>query len=284
MDVISEENSTRSPLLRLPAELRNRVYKYALSGMQICFRPKSEDGREARVYPKGTSEGRPATKFLTLTSVCHQLHRETKLMPFHQNDFVHVLAEDDVAKKVYLRRSGILYGLLDVLTPTQRNAIRTLRIPYQSCFVFEKYAYEFPDKRFDILPEEPHWAAPTPHGLERVTVHTTDVDLKFLDRFPYDFFYTAVCGLRRCLGNITAEFVWQLDGVDNALIEIRSDGEDRLRFFPGATWTMDDNEPCQTIVSNPLVYYRLAKGIKYTSYDGQHATVRLIKHDGTVLE
>ncbi|KAL1839887.1 hypothetical protein VTJ49DRAFT_1022 [Mycothermus thermophilus] len=110
-----ECNQRLSPLLRLPPELRNRIYELVLDVGQIhvCFKrwehkarirngqryyETSEGGFFCRILErdqnpwrelksrKPPSDGSPAPRGMTLLSpVCRQLYHETALLPFRLN-------------------------------------------------------------------------------------------------------------------------------------------------------------------------------------------------------
>jgi hypothetical protein len=71
-----------SPLLRLPGELRNRIWKYALGDFEIQLSHyKTKGGAEfLEVHV-------PRQHPLALTASCHQIHCETKLLPTALNKF-----------------------------------------------------------------------------------------------------------------------------------------------------------------------------------------------------
>ncbi|KAH6502771.1 hypothetical protein HBI56_167740 [Parastagonospora nodorum] len=69
-DEITQTNARNSPMLRLPAELRNQIYRYALAGGVAFILPK-----------KFRFKGNPRTRFsknaFGLRCVCRQLRAET---------------------------------------------------------------------------------------------------------------------------------------------------------------------------------------------------------------
>lgn len=68
-----------SPLLRLPAELRNLIYAYALTADKgLNFHPSWGDGlRPPRFFPRSTSPATRSDEFNQLKYTCRQLHQET---------------------------------------------------------------------------------------------------------------------------------------------------------------------------------------------------------------
>lgn len=75
----------KSPLLKLPAELRNKIYHYVFSGHVISMPPEVIGATHVRVYKKKnclTKHAIPEPNLLALTKTCCQLHRETRLLLF----------------------------------------------------------------------------------------------------------------------------------------------------------------------------------------------------------
>jgi hypothetical protein len=77
------------PFLRLPVELRNKIYKYVFSGWEIwpvkdrgniirlrCFPDTGPDYNNWRLY-----KNRLKT-YAALTKTCRQIHQEARLLPF----------------------------------------------------------------------------------------------------------------------------------------------------------------------------------------------------------
>jgi hypothetical protein len=80
--------------LRLPAELRNEIYKYALGGVEMVLFEGATPGTHFAVPSKfvlalGThgATPEPVAHGLALTQVCRQLYAETRLLTFQLNDF-----------------------------------------------------------------------------------------------------------------------------------------------------------------------------------------------------
>lgn len=78
------ENQRTSPLLRLPAELRNKIYEYALSGdVRVCF-PGTCDECWQKIHEP------PPRHFggcISLLQTCRQAYTEAKLLPFTLDTF-----------------------------------------------------------------------------------------------------------------------------------------------------------------------------------------------------
>ncbi|RMZ66580.1 tetratricopeptide-like helical [Pyrenophora seminiperda CCB06] len=75
---ITERNQQTSPLLRLPAELRNKIYNY------VFHSPPIRPYRDHRVYGAWAYSRRQ----LSLLQVCRQVYFEARLVPFKCNVFV----------------------------------------------------------------------------------------------------------------------------------------------------------------------------------------------------
>jgi hypothetical protein len=74
-------SNQNSPLLRLPAELRNKIWEYALGAME--FRLLYRSSRKIPVQPK-PSEKKNA---FALLRVCRQIYSETAPLSFAVNSF-----------------------------------------------------------------------------------------------------------------------------------------------------------------------------------------------------
>lgn len=92
-------NQAESPLLRLPGELRNRIYELAVGGNIIVVTKSYKRWRKTSVYltsadPSGpdaksaqASIRAPVSGIFTIGLVCRQLHRETALSQYAKNLF-----------------------------------------------------------------------------------------------------------------------------------------------------------------------------------------------------
>jgi hypothetical protein len=98
IDGSAESNSLESPLLRLPAEIRNMIWDYAIGHHQIDIRNKLRDGKlydvklgyEAR--PEAIQSGSITPRVFikptfTLPSVCRQIYVETAPKVYTLNTF-----------------------------------------------------------------------------------------------------------------------------------------------------------------------------------------------------
>ncbi|KAI8940011.1 hypothetical protein NX059_003733 [Plenodomus lindquistii] len=86
---ITARNAVESPLLRLPAELRNKIYSYVYTEDHIRVQGYGPQ-IEWSVYAENCSTdiGYPLSDMLVTTTVCRQFHFETRLLPLRFNDIV----------------------------------------------------------------------------------------------------------------------------------------------------------------------------------------------------
>lgn len=118
-----ETNSQISPFLRLPAELRNKVYRYVYEGLEVSIQKSDlSSGRVAVLEPRDefwTPSLWPNVHFesvLSTTLICRQWYHESYLLPFqltlfHIND-----------------KSMNLNDWLTRLEETRKNSIRTVHM------------------------------------------------------------------------------------------------------------------------------------------------------------
>lgn len=107
-----DRNARASPLLRLPAELRNRVYEYVLYKGTYWFNREraTTSKRPIEIVPRIANR-------LSLLRVCRQTYAETALLPFSLNTFC-------------VRARTVHDCLPILLKPVQRHAITKLRLPF----------------------------------------------------------------------------------------------------------------------------------------------------------
>lgn len=75
----AQQNQQQSPLLRLPAELRNKIFAYTLGGKTFKIIPG--------YYDIPTMNATNSKYALALLQVCRQIYAETTLLPFSINTF-----------------------------------------------------------------------------------------------------------------------------------------------------------------------------------------------------
>ncbi|KAI4644823.1 uncharacterized protein J4E79_010958 [Alternaria viburni] len=85
---ITQHNATASPLLRLPAEIRNMIFAYALSHGDIKLNviPRLVDSDRRRSCWKHRNWANPIN--ISLLYACRQIQHETALLPYELNVFV----------------------------------------------------------------------------------------------------------------------------------------------------------------------------------------------------
>lgn len=84
----SLQKETPSPLLCLPAELRNAIYHYVVGGYLI--QPQEEDngpGKARRIRHTGSQEWHSPSVLLSLTGICREIQVEASLLSFSLNRF-----------------------------------------------------------------------------------------------------------------------------------------------------------------------------------------------------
>ena len=132
-DISAETNAQSSPLLRLPAELRNRIFGYVLGGHEVRFvwEDKPRHQRSNRIFEiqrageNSVMTSEEKKRFLSLTLASRQIYTETAMLPFAANTFVFVgLRHPEEAEK----------WLAQLFLPAQQNAIATVQCPIQNLF------------------------------------------------------------------------------------------------------------------------------------------------------
>jgi hypothetical protein len=86
----STEQNKQSPLLSLPAEIRNRIYRYAIGHHKFqMVKTMYKDYYELRCISGGRSDNQPGiwNEIHNLPRTCRQLHKETRLLPYTLNTF-----------------------------------------------------------------------------------------------------------------------------------------------------------------------------------------------------
>jgi hypothetical protein len=145
----SLRNQKVSPLLRLPAELRNKIYGYAFSEVRITprldhhskkFSVKRED---TRIQPAYSTVHRG--NLLALLLVCRQIHAEAALLPFHEFQF-----------NLGLDCVNTLNLLMDAFTKKQRETIRHIMLDdYVLSDIFRKMTGYWRGEDF-VVKERPY--------------------------------------------------------------------------------------------------------------------------------
>jgi hypothetical protein len=113
-------NSLESPLLKLPAELRNQIYGYALyeGTLVLTLGVRKGNGNEIRCFTLGLTNGWP--HLLALLQVCSQTHAESQFLPFSLNNFRLQLG----SKCLY----STLQAMITQFSPMQRANITRMEL------------------------------------------------------------------------------------------------------------------------------------------------------------
>lgn len=154
-------NQNNSPLLKLPAELRNKIYHYVFSGHVISISQRYWAAKHTCVYLKEdclNKEARSQAEFLALTATCRQIHHETYLFPF---------ALSELRLNAYLNLDfRVIQIFLDSLSAEKRAAITKLSVPdnfYVSFLLAYFSGQDFPtdsSPEFDVQASEQEMAGP----------------------------------------------------------------------------------------------------------------------------
>jgi hypothetical protein len=131
----AERNQRESPLLRLPGELRNRIYGYALGRMRFFI-------NGSRWYGKleADAEGPELSLhyFFALIQVCRQVYSEAHLLPYKLN-----IIHDRVSNQWFP----------EILNSDQRNAIRTIVFQMEDMEMTEEELTGRPTDKYAALEE-----------------------------------------------------------------------------------------------------------------------------------
>jgi hypothetical protein len=137
-------NKIESPLLALPGEIRNFIYKYVLGGMEVV--PLQYD-RRFWVGPwtlKDELQPWPVFRpLLDVLGACRQIQWEAALLPYMLNTFVsgsrYYLAwvEDDFIS---------MHGMISRLSDAPRHAIRAIGLPCNGVVYNNEYPRQIPDQ------------------------------------------------------------------------------------------------------------------------------------------
>ncbi|OAL55993.1 hypothetical protein IQ07DRAFT_639622 [Pyrenochaeta sp. DS3sAY3a] len=123
-----------SPLLDLPAEIRNMIYKYVLGNWTICaFSRTHRPAQYVIVDPFYTWHRNPPTNKLNVLSTCRQIYTEAYILPFSLNWFQ--IWFTDVSRFF----DGVYFPLSRV------QAITKLRLT-----VFDHYVMDFKKEPFQL--------------------------------------------------------------------------------------------------------------------------------------
>jgi hypothetical protein len=114
-------NREQSPLLRLPGELRNKIYGYAMSEVTIIVFPPAHVRKhfQLHAYSAGGATGSiSSSNVLDMTGLmrtCQQVYLETRLLPFQAITF-------------HIHSDGSFIYFIDKLLDAERDAISTVQL------------------------------------------------------------------------------------------------------------------------------------------------------------
>ncbi|KAF2420138.1 hypothetical protein EJ08DRAFT_31435 [Tothia fuscella] len=111
MQAISKHDSS-TPLLRLPREIRDQIYRLLLGDREACFQSIWADS-DCKLRDISVVFANPIT--LNILSTCMQIYSEARLLPFTSNNFQGWFDEEDN-----------LCDLEEKLLPYQRQAVRSM--------------------------------------------------------------------------------------------------------------------------------------------------------------
>ncbi|KAF2253551.1 hypothetical protein BU26DRAFT_560846 [Trematosphaeria pertusa] len=210
---ITLTNQLQSPLLRLPGELRNRIYALVLGGMEIyAVEGGSKDiiavGQPAGTYP---TKLRCLRNFLALTAVCRQIHAESALLPYELNSFGQQKGHWTGRRKMPAGSDDPLPLLLSHFTDSQRNAITTISLSRRGMSVIGIDVSNLGETRMAAMPQSKlplcRQYQPTLRQLPRLNCIILQ---KHKDDPDYLFLWTeAVRGVDFCIGRKDVEIIFE---------------------------------------------------------------------------
>ncbi|KAI4644832.1 uncharacterized protein J4E79_010967 [Alternaria viburni] len=122
-DCITARNATKSPLLRLPAELRNLIYTYAFDNTTYTF---FKSNRDTEITPCNESLTEDS---MSLLLVSRQIHAETAYLPYKLITFDFLVHNDNKSQwKPYVRK---------FLAKRSEEQIKAM-----SCLTLRRWTYE----------------------------------------------------------------------------------------------------------------------------------------------
>ncbi|CAO2656941.1 Nn.00g057440.m01.CDS01 [Neocucurbitaria sp. VM-36] len=157
-DAITIRNQLESPLLRLPAEIRNSIYIYTLGGHRVRMGAPYTHDPPGMTVIESKGHQYPASKLLALSQTCRQTYMECGLQVHSLNEFGGSYGHDYNCKASRFEKCFM---------EKQRNAIRSVWIDFCHFECFGRIAvlqeYFDPEQGLGIPPLK------LP-GVERVTV------------------------------------------------------------------------------------------------------------------
>ncbi|KAH3948406.1 hypothetical protein HBI81_131640 [Parastagonospora nodorum] len=146
---ITLRNQKDSPLLRLPAELRNHIYGYVFDCIIIHIR--YDRGGQWPVYEQGSWDSLPfnADALVNSTAACRQVRAEAGHL-FYENS------------ELYFINWSVMVKILSGIKPRQRMMIKTIRLetpawplyknirPLKHLGGLERVNFAFPFRRLQL--------------------------------------------------------------------------------------------------------------------------------------
>jgi hypothetical protein len=112
--VSSSSHNTNSPLLRLPGELRNKIYEYAFGGHEVMLKRDIWYAKDRMYCYAHDSPLSLWSDLLSRTTICRQIYEETRLLPYALNTVCIDMYVGDHA--IYVQELG----------KSQKSAIRAI--------------------------------------------------------------------------------------------------------------------------------------------------------------
>jgi len=113
--VFSAQHNSKSPLLRLPAEIRNQIYDYVIGG-QTYVVSKHSLGKPVYFLARKDSTGCYWREQTALSRTCRQFRYDTSVLFFQNNIFM----------TEYTEESPDMNGWMHSLQPYHASAIQTV--------------------------------------------------------------------------------------------------------------------------------------------------------------
>jgi hypothetical protein len=116
--------------LRLPGELRNRIYEYAIGGNEVVLVEEDHDAAIVMFLAAPYGRGQKSTskawdQLFNLSKTSRQLYHETRLLPFSKNVFSICLEEE---LEEHLSELEATDSFFSELKKAQKEAITTITI------------------------------------------------------------------------------------------------------------------------------------------------------------
>ncbi|KAF2662860.1 hypothetical protein K491DRAFT_5062 [Lophiostoma macrostomum CBS 122681] len=163
---ISQHNATASPLLRLPGEIRDKIYSSILTSVEFEVYTFNSIPYRISAGPGVTSK-----RAIGLPSVCRQLYADTSLLLFSKPTFTFPRFGVETCRK-----------WVATLSETQRGAVRKVKCWYYMCN--EDFTKMFPGLR--VLVAMRYASSPKLDGADLRRIREVqgvgvEVEMEYLD-------------------------------------------------------------------------------------------------------